>query len=213
MASWPPRRPTGPEPPWGPRPRPTSPGGPPSPPGSLDQSPTWLQEKLFERRIVFVTGRLDDAVAARVATELMTLNAVGDTPIDLYVDSPEGTLEAAFVLIDLLGQLRAPVRAHCLGQAGGPSVGVVALANRRSASPNARFRLAQPEVQISGTANELTSETRRQRDLLRRFQLRLAKATGRPFDEIADEMLHGRYLDAREALDFGLIDAIGAPEP
>ena len=209
--TWPPRRPSGPEPPWLPRPDPASPGGPGQPPG-LDRSPAWLHERLFERRIVFVTGRLDDA-AARAAAELMTLDATGDAPIDLYLDSPDGTLEAAFVLIDTLDLVRATVRAHCLGQAGGPAVGVVAVAARRSASPHARFRLAQPDVQLSGTADQLASHSRHHRERLRRFQLRLAKATGRPFDEIADDMLRGRYLDAQDALDYGLIDAIGAPGP
>ena len=209
---WPPWRPSGPEPPWLPRPRPGSPGGPGEPPG-LDRSPAWLHERLFERRIIFVTGRLDDAAAARTAAELMTLDAAGDGSIDLYLDSPDGTLEAAFVLIDTLDLLRATVRAHCLGQAGGPAIGVLAVADRRSASPHALFRLAQPDVQFSGTADQLTSHSRHHRERLRRLQLRLAKATGRPFDAIADDMLRGRYLDAREALDYGLIDIVGAPGP
>ncbi len=170
--------------------------------------PAWLQERLFERRIVLVTGRLDDAVAARAAAEIMSLDAAGGEPIELHVDSPDGTLEAAFVLMDTLDLLRAPVRAHCRGETGTPAIGVVAVAGHRSAAPHARFRLAQPRVQFSGTPEQVASHARYHRDLLVRFQARLARATGRPVDEIADDMRRGRYLDAGEALDYGLIDTI-----
>src|SRR5262245_2105369 len=103
-----------------------------------------LSERLFERRIVLVAGRLDDALATRAAAELLSLDAAGAAPIELHVDSRDGTLEAAFVLIDALDGLRAPVRAWCRGETGGPAVGVVAVAAHRAAGPHARFRLAQP---------------------------------------------------------------------
>jgi ATP-dependent Clp protease, protease subunit len=170
-------------------------------------------DRLFERRIVLVTGRLDDAVAARAGAELLGLEAAGDAPIELHVDSPDGTLEAAFALIDTLGGLGAPVHAHCRGQAGGPAVGVVAVARHRSASGHARFRLVQPAVRLAGTPDQLASHARQHRDSLVRFQARLARATGRPVDEIADDMRRGRYLDAREALDYGLIDTISGSPP
>ncbi|PYO45617.1 MAG: ATP-dependent Clp protease proteolytic subunit, partial [Candidatus Rokuibacteriota bacterium] len=67
----------------------------------MTPTPGWLQEKLFERRIVFVTGRLDDALAGQAAAQIMTLDASGDDPIDVVLSSADGTLEAAFVLIDV----------------------------------------------------------------------------------------------------------------
>ena len=149
----------------------------------------------------------------RAAAELLSLEAGGDDPIELQVDSPDGTLEAAFLLMDTLDGLRAPVRAHCRGQAGGPAVGVVAVAGHRSAAPHARFRLVQPTVRLAGTPDQLAAYARQHRDSLVRFQARLSRATGRPVDDIADDMRRGRYLDAREALDYGLIDTIsGARE-
>jgi hypothetical protein len=71
-------------------------------PSSRRRLSNWLQEKLFERRIVLVTGRLDADLAAEAAAALMTLDAIGDEPIELHVNSPDGTLESAFVLIDTL---------------------------------------------------------------------------------------------------------------
>ncbi len=120
----------------------------PNEPPSRRQLSAWLQEKLFERRIVLITGQLDDAVAAEVSAQLVTLAATREEPIDIYVDSPDGTIAAAFVLIDALDVLRAPVRAHCRGQIGGPVIAVVAAARQRSSSPHTRFRLGQPKAQF-----------------------------------------------------------------
>jgi ATP-dependent Clp protease, protease subunit len=170
--------------------------------------PFWLDPILHERRIVLVTGRLDDAMAARAAAALMSLAAASDAPIEVHVDSPDGTLEAAFVLVDLLGAVRAPVRALCRGRVGTPAVGVVAAAGHRVAAPHTRFRLAQPTVRVVGTPDHVEAARRQHRDLLVRFQAHLARATGRPVDDIADHMRTGRELDAEEALAYGLIDAI-----
>jgi ATP-dependent Clp protease, protease subunit len=177
------------------------------PPGAGGSS-SWLQDALYERRIVSVSGRLDDQVAARAAATLMSLDATGDTPIEVHVDSPDGTLEAGFVLIDVLGMIRAPVRALCRGVVGTPAIGVVAAAGHRMASPHARFRLAQPTVRLAGTPDQIDAARRQHRDLLVRFQAHLARATGRPVDAIADDMRAGRTLDAAEALAYGLIDDI-----
>jgi ATP-dependent Clp protease protease subunit len=174
----------------------------------MTPTPGWLQEKLFERRIVFVTGRLDDAAAAQAAAQIVTLDASGGDPIDVVLDSGEGTLEAAFVLIDVIDAARAAVRVQCQGRVSGPAVGVVAAADHRSASPHTTFRLTAPVTQLSGTPDQVAAQSEAHRQLLWRFQARLGKATGRPVEDIADDMRRGRYLDVREALDYGLIDAV-----
>jgi ATP-dependent Clp protease protease subunit len=169
----------------------------------------WLHEQLFERRIVVVSGPLDDTVAGRAAAALMALDAAGAEAIDVHVDCPDSTLEAAFMLIDVIDLLQAPVRAHCRGQAGGPAVGVVALAPHRSAAPHATFRLAQPVTRFTGTPEQIVEQSRRYRDVLWRLQARLATVTGKPAEEIGDDMRRGRVLDAPAAVEYGLIDTIG----
>jgi len=183
-------------------------GATPEEPSSRRRLSAWLQEKLFERRIVLVTGRLDADLAAEAAAALITLDAIGDEPIELHLDSPDGTLASAFVLIDTIDLLHATLRAHCRGQVGGPTIGVAAAADHRSASPHTRFRLFQPTGQFSGTPDQIASHSRQQQELLWRFHARLAQVTGRPAEEIAEDMRRGRYLDAREALDYGLIDEV-----
>lgn len=175
--------------------------------------PGWLQERLFERRVVFVSGPLDDALAARVAAELLTLDQTGDGPIDLYLDSPDGTLEAAFVVIDTVGALHAPVRVYCRGRVSGPAIGIVAAADRRVAFAHTRFRLCQPVGRFAGTAEEVAVHSRQQRDLLWSLQAGVARITGRPVEEVAADMRRGHFLDAAAALDYGLVDEIRGQAP
>jgi ATP-dependent protease ClpP protease subunit len=155
------------------------PGNSPEP-SSRRRLSAWLQEKLFERRIVLATGRLDADLAAEAAAALMTLDAIGDEPIELHLDSPDGTLESAFVLIGTLDLLRATLHVHCRGQVGGSAIGVAAAADHRSASPHTRFRLFQPATQFSGTPDQIAAHSRQQQDLLCRLYARLAQLTGRP---------------------------------
>jgi len=168
----------------------------------------WLQERLFERRIVLITGHLDDGAAARAAAALLALDAGGERPIDLHLDSPDGALGAAFVLIDTAEMLRSALRVLCRGQVGGPVIGVIAAADHRAASPHARFHLSQPTARFAGTPEEIAAQSRQQQELLWKLYGRLARRTGHPAEEIAEDMRRGRYLDAREALDYGLIDQI-----
>src|SRR5262245_39597821 len=109
------------------------PGGEP-PPGPISD---WLRQQLLERRIILLTGELDEGRANETAAALLTLDAVSDEPIDLYVDSPDGTLGAAFALIDVLDANHAAVRIHCRGRLGGPAIGLLAACDRRVAAPHA----------------------------------------------------------------------------
>ena len=168
----------------------------------------WLQEQLFERRIVLVTGRLDDDLAATAATMLLALDAREARPIELHLDSPDGTLGAAFVVMDTADTLRSALRVLCRGQVGGPAIGVVAAAQRRVAAPHVRFHLSQPTTRFGGTPDEIAARNRQQQELLWKLYGRLARRTGRPAEEIAEDMRRGRYLDAHEALDYGLVDEI-----
>jgi len=174
----------------------------------MTPTPPWLQEKLFERRIVFVTGRLDDALAAQAAAQITMLDASGDAPIDIVLSSTDGMLEAAFALIDVIDAARARIRIRCQGQVTGPAIGVLAAADERSATAHTTFRLSLPAVALSGTPDQIAAQSDAHRQLLWRFHARVAQATGRAAEDVADDMRRARHLDTREALDYGLIDAI-----
>ena len=164
-----------------------------------------LRTQLFERRIVFLRGPLDDAVASDVAAQLMTLDASGDEPVQLHVDSPGGPLEPAFVLIDTIGLLGVAVHAVCVGRAEGAAVGVLVAGEVRRAAPHARFRLCQPDESVQGVASELESWIAHKQRMLDEFHRHLAAATGRPLEQVEADTAAGRFLDAEEAVAYGLV--------
>src|SRR5262245_24345163 len=98
----------------------------------------WPQEQLVPRRNRLVAGGVDDDRAAPAAAALLALDAREGPPIELHLDSPDGALGAAFVLIDTIEALRSPLHVLCRGQIGGPVIGVLAAADHRAATPHAR---------------------------------------------------------------------------
>jgi ATP-dependent Clp protease, protease subunit len=193
--------------------------GPPIPHDAPEPRPSpaadWelrLRETMFERRIVQLRGSLEPELAGRVALELMSLDATGDEHVTLYIDSATGTLEAAFMVIDVIDLLGVPVHATCLGRAEGPAVAVLAVCDRRGSAPHASFRLCEPVSEAHGNASDMQRFAEQQRQQLERFIARLAEITGRPSEHIEADLSAGRYLDAREALEYGLVDEIWTPK-
>ena len=194
---------------------PFDPRSPADPFGSpLDGDPAeWMRAQLWARRTVALTGTLDDENATRVAAELMALDASGDDGIVLQVDCAGGSLDAAFTVMDTIDLLGVPVRARCVGRADGVAVGVVAVATRRFATPHARFRLALPDVAMAGRVSDLEASAREHQRQVEAFVTRVANATKRPFEHVEADLDRSRWLDAEEALAYGLIDEIERREP
>ena len=92
---------------------------------------SWMRKQLFDRRIVLLSGPLDDQAGNEIGATLMTLDALGrrtGAPADRQ---RWGTLSAALALMDIIDVLGVPVRASCVGQAAGPAVGVLAVCSHR----------------------------------------------------------------------------------
>jgi ATP-dependent Clp protease, protease subunit len=170
-----------------------------------------LAERLFEQRVVGLHGALDDTVATRVSAELMTLDAEGDGPVTLRIDSAGGSVALALTVMDVIELLGVPVRAVCLGQVSGPAVGVLAVCTHRSSLPSTRFSLREPTTQVEARAREVEQWAQLRAAEQRRFIERVALAAGRPAESVADLCAAGTFMSAQEALDFGLIDEIRRP--
>ncbi len=168
----------------------------------------WLQAQMFERRVVLLTGRLDDLLATALATQLMTLDGLGDEGIRLHLNSAEGSLTAALTLMDTISALGVPVEAICTGRAEGPALGVLAVASRRLAAPHSSLRLHDPGLAAEGTGDALIQALEQHRRQLDRFIEIVAEATRQPAERVEVDLGSGRYLDAQEALDYRLIDAL-----
>jgi ATP-dependent Clp protease, protease subunit len=215
----------------GPRPWdvPERPGGPdPSGPASAAGLPPWLAERLYERRIVFLTGAVTAASASTAAATLLSLDlstggagpagftehppgSGSDAPpaVHLHVAASDGDLEAVLTLIDAVDSMRAPVHAVATGEVGGAVVGIYAAARRRLAYPHARFRLAEPSLAgMAGTADDVASAAGRHLRALEDLVVRVAEATGQPRSRVEDDFSAGRVLGAAEAQEYGLVHEI-----
>jgi ATP-dependent Clp protease, protease subunit len=170
-----------------------------------------LGEALFDRRVVQIAGRLDDSTAAEIAARLMTLDALGDEPIELIVDSSDGTLDAALAVADTIDLLGVPTHALCIGRAEGPAVLVLAVAEHREVAPRARLRMSAPSASIEAPIRDVDMSVQRHRDRLDRFVVRLAQATGRRIESVREDVLAGRSFDAEEAVAYGLADEVRRP--
>jgi ATP-dependent Clp protease protease subunit len=100
------------------------------------------------------------------------------------------------------------VRARCVGRADGVALGVFAVAARRYATPHARFHLALPDVALAGRVTDIETSAREHQRQVEAFVSRVASATVRPFEHVEADLERGRWLDADEAVAYGLVDEI-----
>jgi ATP-dependent Clp protease protease subunit len=176
--------------------------GPPAVPG-------WLEERLFDQRIVMVRGQLTHEAATGIAAALLSLNAAGPAPVQLHVASEGGELGAALAVIDVIDVMSAPVHAMVTSQAGGAVVAVLAAADKRLAYRHARFMLTEPRAAgVTGTADEVTRAAGQHLRELEEIVLRLVEVTGQTRSRVEDDLAAGRSLTAQEAVEYGLIDEI-----
>jgi ATP-dependent Clp protease, protease subunit len=173
---------------------------------------SWMERQLFDRRIVVLSGPLDAGVANAVGVALMTLDAIGDDPVQLQIDSSDGTIDAALSLMDIIDLLGVPVHAACIGQVAGPAVGVLAVCGRRTITPHAHLRLFEPPIEVQGNAQQLRQLASLHLERWTVFCARLAEITGQPLDRLREEASSGRYLSAEEAVAYGLVDEVATPD-
>ncbi|MGH3661369.1 MAG: ATP-dependent Clp protease proteolytic subunit [Micromonosporaceae bacterium] len=172
----------------------------------------WLQERLFDQRLVLVHGPLTPNVASGVAAQLLTLEAMGSSRIRLHLTSPDGDLGAVFALVDAMDLMRVTVCAVVTGELGGAALGVLAAAGQRMAYPHARFRLAEPRVKdLNGTADQVVGQASRHLQMLEDLIVRLVELTGNPRPQVENDLSDGRLLTAEQAVEYGLIDEVVGP--
>lgn len=228
MSTWPPPPPPIPPLPFTPPPRPEP------PPAQTPWQPEWrptipapsvviharrdrLSERLLDRRIVTLAGRLGPEATNQAVAALALLDASGDDPIELRLHDPhpdtESELDTVLTLLDAIDLLAVPLHATCLGGLTGALVTVLAIADHRSAGAHSIVTLRQPRTQLHGFAAEVTAAAEHHQRRLHGLQQRLADACARPLESVSDDMRAGRVLTADQARDYGLIDRISSTTP
>jgi ATP-dependent Clp protease protease subunit len=175
--------------------------------------PPELQATLLDRRVVFVRGQLDEETANATIAQLFVIGqTAGGRPIELYLDSPGGSLAASLSVYDVIQTLGSPVSTTCLGTAGGASVLVLAggAAGRRFALPHARIHLMDEglELEPSRGGQDLSHQAAAATRLRERWHAALAQHTAYSGGRLDRDLAASHWLSAAEARDYGLVDGI-----
>jgi ATP-dependent Clp protease, protease subunit len=169
-------------------------------------------DKLFEQRIVFLKGQLDDELTDAIVAQLLALDADSDEDITMYVNSPGGIITGMFAIYDTMRLLSSRVHTRCIGLAA--SAGAFLLGTgtgSRSSTENARIMIHQPAGGARGTAKDIEIQAKNIVWMRERINEILAARTGQTVDKIRLDTDRDYWMTAGEALTYGLIDEIVEP--
>jgi ATP-dependent Clp protease, protease subunit len=172
--------------------------------------------RMLRERIVFVTGEVEDTMASLIVAQLLFLESENPSKdISMYINSPGGVVTAGMAIHDTMQYIRPRVSTVCIGQAA--SMGSFLLAagepGMRIALPNARIMVHQPSGGARGMAADIEIQAREILRLRTRMNSLYAKYTGKNLEDIEKAMDRDTFLEADEALAFGIVDKVFESRP
>ena len=170
-----------------------------------------IYSRLLRERIVFLGTPVDDQVADSIVAQLLYLDAEDpEKDIQLYINSPGGSVYAGLAIYDTMQQIRPDVVTICFGLAA--SMGAFLLSGgakgKRMALPSSRIMIHQPLGGAQGQAVEIEIQAKEILYIKKRLNDMLAEHTGQPFDTISADTERDFFMSAQEAVDYGLIDKV-----
>lgn len=167
--------------------------------------------RLLKERIIFITGAIEDHMANLIVAQLLFLEAEDPKKdIFIYVNSPGGSVTAGMAIIDTMHHIKPDVATVCVGMAA--SMGSLILSQgakgKRSILPNAEVMIHQPLGGAYGQATDIDITARHILKTRDRLNKMLAKATGQKLQQIEKDVDRDFFMDAEEALKYGIVDKI-----
>ena len=170
-----------------------------------------IYSRLLRERVIFLVGPVNDAVANLVVAQLLFLESENpDKEINLYINSPGGSVSAGMSIYDTMQFIKPEVSTLCMGMAA--SMGAFLLAagakGKRYSLPNSKVMIHQPLGGAQGQATDIEIHAReilKTRDTLNRI---LAERTGQPLEKIQADTERDYFMSATEAQGYGLIDQV-----
>jgi ATP-dependent Clp protease protease subunit len=170
-----------------------------------------IYSRLLKDRVVFIVGGIDDHVANLVVAQLLFLESENpDKDIHLYINSPGGIVTAGMSIYDTMQFIKPDVSTICVGQAA--SMGSLLLAGgtkgKRYALPHSRIMIHQPSGGFQGQASDIDIHAREVLKLRAKLNEVLAKHTGQTVERIERDSDRDNFMDAEQAVEYGLIDTV-----
>lgn len=170
-----------------------------------------IYSRLLKDRIIFLGSGITDDVANSVVAQLLFLQAEDSkAPVNLYINSPGGSVTAGLAIYDTMQFVSCDVATYCVGQCA--SMAAVLLAagtnGKRFALPNARILIHQPMAGMEGSAEDIMIHAKEFSKIKERLNKILLKHTGHPLEKIEKDTDRDRFMSADEAREYGLIDHV-----
>ena len=170
-----------------------------------------IYSRLLKDRIVFIDGEIGDLGADLIVAQLLFLESQDpEKDIDLYINTPGGSVTAGLAIYDTMQHIKPDVKTICLGQAS--SMGALLLAGgsagKRFSLPSARILIHQPWGGVQGQASDISIQAR---EIVRMKKLTVeyfALHTGKPAEQVAKDMERDFFMSAEEAVEYGLVDKV-----
>lgn len=172
--------------------------------------------RLLKERIIFLGSAVDDTVASLIIAQLIFLESEDpDKDINLYINSPGGSVSSGLAIYDTMQYVRPDVSTLCVGMAA--SMGAVLLAGgaegKRKSLPNSRIMIHQPWGGTQGTATDISIQAEEILEMKKRLNQILAKHCGKTAEEVQKDTDRDYYLSSEAAKTYGLIDHILVKKP
>ena len=170
-----------------------------------------IYSRLLKERIIFVVGPIDDNVANLVVAQMLFLESENaDKDVQLYINSPGGSVTSGLAIYDTMQFINSEVSTMCIGQAA--SMGAFLLAGgakgKRYCLPNSRVMIHQPSGGSQGQASDIEIQAKEILFLRERMNSIMAGHTGKTAGQLAKDTERDNFMTAKDALDYGLIDKI-----
>ena len=170
-----------------------------------------IYSRLLKERVVFVVGPIHDAMANLIVAQLLFLESENpDKDINLYINSPGGSVSAGLAIYDTMQFIKSDVSTTCTGLAA--SMGAFLLAagakGKRFVLPNSRVMIHQPSGGFSGQASDIEIHAKEVLYLKKRLNEMMALHTGQSIDVIERDTDRDNFMSAEEAVKYGLVDKV-----
>lgn len=167
--------------------------------------------RLLNDRIVMLCDEVNDTTASLVVAQLLYLEGQDpDKDINLYINSPGGSVTAGMAIYDTMNFVKCDVSTTCIGLAAsmGAFLFGAGAKGKRIALPNAEIMIHQPSGGAQGQVTDIEIHAQRIADVKRRLNEILAKNTGRPVEEVARDCERDHFLTAEQAKEYGIVDKV-----
>jgi ATP-dependent Clp protease, protease subunit len=169
-----------------------------------------VRDRLFEARTLIISGEINQKLVSHVMGQLLAMAAAGDDPITIFINSQGGHVESGDTIHDVIRFLKPRIRMVGTGwvASAGALIYVSVPREDRYALPNTRFLLHQPAGGTRGMAADVEIEAREILRMRERINRIFARETGQSLERIETDTHRNFWLDAKEAIDYGLVGQV-----